>query len=84
MATMTHRLQILIDEDRHALLERESQRSGRPVAELIRHAVDARYGIDLAERRRAFERLLAAEPMPVDDWDVMKRELLDTFYDRSP
>ena len=83
MATMAHRLQILIDDERHALLEREAQRTGRPVVELIRDAVDARYGIDRAAQRGAFERLLTAEPMPVDDWDVMKQELLDTFYDRS-
>lgn len=24
-----------------------------------------------------------AEPMPVDDWSVMKRELLDTLHDPS-
>lgn len=84
MATMTHRLQLLIDEERFGLLERESRRSGRPIAELIREAVDARYGIDVAARRAAYEQLVAAEPMPVDDWDVMKQELLDTFYDDRP
>jgi hypothetical protein len=83
MGTMTRRLQILVDDQRYAVLERESQRTGRPVAELIRDAIDGHYGVDLESRRAAYERVLAAEPMPVDDWDVMKRELLDTFYDRS-
>lgn len=29
----------------------------------------------------AYQRVLATEPMPVDDWRVMKGELLETFYD---
>ncbi len=28
----------------------------------------------------AMERFLAAPPMPVDDWDVMKREMLEELY----
>lgn len=83
MATMTRRLQILLDERRYAVLARESQQTGRPVAELIRDAIDGHYGVDLDSRRAAYERVLAAEPMPVDDWDEMKRELLDTLYDGS-
>jgi hypothetical protein len=83
MATMNRRLQILMDEQRYALLEQESRRTGRAIAGLIRDAIDGRYGVDLEARRAAFECILAAEPMPVEDWDVMKRELLDTFYDRS-
>lgn len=78
---MTRRLQILIDDERYAMLERESQRTGRPVAELIREAVDERYAMDPAARRQAYERVLAAEPMPVDDWGIMKRELLDLLDD---
>lgn len=82
MGTMTRRLQILIDDQRYALLEREAAVSGRAVAELIRDAIDSRYGVDLVARRAAYEQILAAAPMPVDDWDVMKGELLDTLYDR--
>jgi len=78
---MTRRLQILVDDERYAMLERESQRTGRPVAELIRDAVDERYAMDPNTRRQAYERVLAAEPMPVDDWAVMKRELLDLLDD---
>ncbi|CAN5331560.1 hypothetical protein BH23ACT9_BH23ACT9_23180 [soil metagenome] len=81
MATMTRRLQILIDDRRMDLLEREAQRTGRPIAELIRDAVDARYGVDLTERRAAYASILAADPMPVGDWAAMKQELLDTLYD---
>jgi hypothetical protein len=83
MGTMTRRLQILIDEERYALLEREAERTGRPVAELIRDAVDARFGVDPLARRAAYDVVLATEPMPVDDWPAMKQELLDTLYDPS-
>ncbi len=84
MAMMTRRLQILVDEARYAVLEREAAATGRAIAELIRDAVDARYGADLAAQRAAYDRVLAAEPMPVDDWDVMKDELLDTVYGEQP
>lgn len=83
MGTMTRRLQILIDERRYAVLEKEAARTGRPVAELIRDAIDTRFAVDLDARRAAYERILDAEPMPVDDWSVMKRELLDTLHDPS-
>jgi len=84
MSTMTRRLQILVDEDRYAMLEREAAATGRSIAGLIRDAVDARYSADLDERRAAYKRILAAEPMPVEDRDVMKGELLDTLYDEQP
>jgi hypothetical protein len=84
MGTMTRRLQILVDDRRYALLEREAEATGRPVAELIREAIDTRYGVDLDARHAAYRQILAAEPMPVDDWAVMKSELLDAFYDDPP
>lgn len=40
-------------------------------------------GVDLDRRRAAYQHILAAEPMPVDDWATMKAELLDTLYDRQ-
>lgn len=77
---LTHRLQLLLDEDRYARLQREAQRSGRSIASLIREAIDRRFGPTPEQRRAAVDRFLAAEPMPVDDWDVMKKELRDTFF----
>lgn len=82
MATMTRRVQLLIDAERYELLERESTRTGRGVSELIRDAVDSRFGYDLAARRAAYERFLDLAPMPVDDWKVMKAEILE-MYDGS-
>ena len=77
---MTRRLQILIDEPRYELLERESQRTGRSIAELIRDSVDAVYGVDRAARRGALESILAEEPMPVEDWEIMKQDMTDTLF----
>lgn len=73
---LDRRLQILLEERQHALLQREADRRGTSVAALIREAVDRVYGPG-ADRQAAAAALLAAEPMPVDDWDTMKQELLD-------
>jgi hypothetical protein len=73
------KLQILIDEDRYELLERESERTGRPGAELIRRSVDQVYGVDRGDRRAALESLLAEGPMPVGDWDVMKQDMVGSL-----
>ncbi len=76
---MTRRLQILIDEPRYELLERESRRTGKSIAELIRESVDAVYGFDRAARRGALESILAEEPMPVEDWEIMKQDMMDSL-----
>lgn len=36
--------------------------------------------IDEEERIRAIDELLAAEPMPVDDWPAMKKQMLEDMY----
>lgn len=84
MATMNRRVQLLIDEPRYELLERESRRTGRSVADLIRESVDAVYGFDRAQRRAALDGLLAEEPMQVDDWDAMKGDMLDSLTSSTP
>ena len=78
MAILSRRVQILLDDERWDRLERESERTGLPVAQLIRDAVDTRFGSNLPARRAAFAKILAVPPMPVDDWDVMKEELLES------
>lgn len=81
MATLTNRLQLLLDDERLARLEREAARSGAPIAELVRRAIDRTYPPQDEDREAAWERLLAAEPVPVDDWDVMKRGIRDELSD---
>lgn len=41
---MTHRTQIILEDEQYALLRRESARSGSSLAALVRAAVDQRFG----------------------------------------
>lgn len=77
MATLTRRVQILLDDERYRLLEREAERQGVPVAALIREAIDRSFAGGGDTRAHAAAALLAAEAMPVDDWSVMKERMLD-------
>jgi hypothetical protein len=76
MATLSRRLQILMDEERAARLERLAAQRGTSVAALLREAVDIAFPDSDARRRAAAgRRLLEAPPMPVPaDWQELKRE----------
>lgn len=75
---MSRRLQILVDEPRWRRLEAEATRRRCSVASVVRDAIDeALADDDIAIRRKAAETLLGADPMPVDEWEVMKREIVD-------
>lgn len=76
MSKLNRRLQVLLDEERFDRLEREAARRGSSVATVVREAVD-RLLAEETDRRAAGDRLLAAPPMKVDDWSVMKKELLE-------
>ena len=82
MSNLSHRTQLLLDDERHRRLEEESRRTGRSIASLVREAIDARYELSQqsAARRRAAVALLDA-PRPSDpepDWTEVERELLDS------
>jgi hypothetical protein len=47
---------------------------------LIREAIYERLSSALDARARAIDKLLAAEPMPVDGWPVMKKQMLEDRY----
>ena len=49
------------------------------MATIVREAIDAAFPDDVADRAAAAERILAAEPIPVDDWNHIKDEL-ESFY----
>lgn len=44
---------------------------------LIREAIDEKLSQVQDERARAIDELLAAEPMPVEDWPIMKRQMIE-------
>ncbi len=77
---LTRRLQVLLDEERFERLERQARDSGASIGLLVRRAIDEAYPPPSSDRRRAAEEFLASEPMPVEDWDVMKRQILDEVY----
>jgi len=83
VATLTRRTQLLLDEDRYQLLVERSRETGRPVAALIREAIDQALAESVSERRRraAGDFLREArenpDPGPQKDWEVLKEAMLD-------
>jgi hypothetical protein len=79
---LTRRTQILLDEDRYGRLARQSAETGASIGALIREAIDVAFPGVPTDRERAGQMLLDAPPMPVDEWQVMKRER-DALYERG-
>lgn len=75
MLMLTHRLQVLIDDDRLRRLEREAERRGVAVAVVVRDAIDAAHPSDGRSRAKAADRILAAAMMPVPDPHELRAEL---------
>lgn len=83
MSMLDRRLQVLIDEDRWARLEREAGRRGVSVAVLVREAIDERFPGDAETRRAALQAVLDAAPMDVPDPDGLRAEL-EALRSRPP
>lgn len=81
--SLSKRLQILLDEERYRRLERHAARRGQPVAALVREAIDQLFPDEDLDRTRAGELLLAAAPMPVEDWTTLKERMLDEMTNRA-
>ncbi|WP_295697595.1 hypothetical protein [Lapillicoccus sp.] len=82
MSLLERRLQLLLDEERYALVRAESQRSGRSIAAVIREAIDDRFAVrEQDARTAAAARLLERHADPgaghEPDWDAIKGELED-------
>lgn len=75
MATLNHRLQVLLDEGRLARLTQEAERRGSSVANLVREAIDVAFPADGLSRSDAAHVLLDAEPIEVGDWHELKVEI---------
>ena len=65
MCMLTHRLQLLLDDERYERVHTLARQRGTSVAAVIREALDR--GLPATQRRRsaAARRILAAAPMPV-------------------
>jgi len=70
-----HRLQILLDDERHERITTAAQERGVSVATIVREAIDR--GLPSAEHRRgsAARRLLDAPDMSVPDVAALRSEL---------
>lgn len=80
---MTHRMHILLDERRHALLRTRAQECGTSVGAVIREAIDHAL-FDGDERRAGAGRaFLAAEAMTVADWPSIEEEI-NAMYESAP
>ena len=75
MLMLTHRLQILIDDERHARIREAAEERGVSVATVVREAIDRGLAGTEERRRGAAQRLLGAPEMPVPAVDELKREL---------
>ncbi|MGO8889814.1 MAG: ribbon-helix-helix protein, CopG family [Streptosporangiaceae bacterium] len=64
---LTHRLQLLLDDERYRRVQTLARQRGTSVASVIREALDR--GLPATQRRRsaAARRILAAEPMLVEN-----------------
>jgi hypothetical protein len=72
---LEHRLQILIDDERHRLIVRRARERGVSVATVVREAIDRGVSGPSARRLAAGRRLLAASDMPVPEPQELRAEL---------
>ena len=87
MSGLERRLQILLDQERHSLVESEAARSGRSVAAVIREAIDLRFASDVAVRANAAAAFLEAtsdEGGPGEDWAEVKAAMEADLDRRLP
>jgi len=75
--SLDRRLQILLDEDRHARLVAVARERGVSVATVVREAIDRGLPAPDARRRAAARRILATEPIAAPDAEDLVRELDD-------
>jgi Ribbon-helix-helix protein, copG family len=71
----SERTQVLLSPAQVEKLKRIAAREGRSVGAVIRDAVDTYIDPGIDSRRRAFEEMLTMNA-PVDDWEVMKAQIL--------
>lgn len=85
---LNRRLQILVDDPRFQRLAEESARSGAPVGELVRRAIDREFpptGLASERERAGAELLSMLIPQDLEpDWEDQKQEMLDAPFRDEP
>ena len=72
----SERTQVLLTPEQLARLKRIAARDGRSVGSVVREAVDSFVESEPDRRQRALDRLFAMNA-PVDDWEVMKAQIME-------
>lgn len=80
MPSLTRRTQLLLDDDLHRRLRETAAERGISIGALIREAIGEKLSSAQDARAKAIDKLLAAEPMPVEDWPAIKRQMLEDRY----
>jgi len=75
MCMLTHRLQLLLDDERYERVHALARQRGISVAAVIREALDRGLPATQPRRSAAARRILAAEPMDVGDISAELEEL---------
>lgn len=77
MSMLNHRLQILIDDERHHRISAAARERGVSVATVVREAIDRGLQNPRAKRQAAGRRLLDAPDMSVPGPSELREELND-------
>jgi predicted DNA-binding protein len=80
MPSLTRRTQLLLDDELHRRLREIATQRGISLGALIREAIDEKLSSVQDARSASIDKLLAAEPMPVEDWPAMKKQMLEDRY----
>ncbi|WP_094289328.1 antitoxin [Mycobacterium lehmannii] len=75
MSVFEHRLQILLDDERHRRITAVARARGVSVATVVREAIDRGLAAPTNRRKSAGRRLLEASDMPVPEPQELKEEL---------
>lgn len=73
----SERTQVLLSPEQLARLKRIAARDGKSVGAVIRDAVDGFIFAEPDRRQRAVQEMLAMNA-PVDDWEVMKAQIMNS------
>lgn len=78
--TLDQNIHLLLPKQELQLLKRRARVERKSVAELIRQAIKKVYGmVDSQKRREAFSRLSKHSELAMDDWDLVKKDLLRRY-----
>jgi hypothetical protein len=74
---LTRRTPLLLDDDLHRRLRETAALREISMGALIREAIDEKLARVQDDRAHAIQELLDAEPMPVEDWPIMKLQMIE-------